>query len=351
VRDQHLLLVTPGFPADEGDSLCTPPVQLLLEALSHACPELRISVLALHYPLPERRYLWHGRTVQTLGLDNRPWPFRLLGLLGALGAARAFDRQCAITHVHALWLGDAAMTAWRFSRTRRLPLSLTAMGQDVLPNNRYLSLLTRSHASIVAISDRAGKILERSTGRPPAKVIPWGIGPGPEDLLPTKDRPIDVLGVGSLIELKAWDRFLEVIEATVEQGSPLRAVLVGDGPLRPALEKRAESRGLGDRLTFTGELPRPEVLRLMERSRILLHPSMFEGQGVVFDEALSRGMSIVSRSVGGARPSPRWQIGQPETFAGQCLELLRNPPATTPLILHPLEKTVTDYLELWGCWS
>ncbi|MCK5377795.1 MAG: glycosyltransferase [Acidobacteria bacterium] len=345
---RRILLVTPGFPADERDSLCIPPLQLMLRELKGRRPDLALSVLALHYPAEIRSYRWHGIEVRALGRANHRWPLRLIDLARARRLAERLHAGQPFSHVHAFWLSDAALVASSIANSWSCSASVTAMGQDVLPANRYSRRLTRGAAQLVAISDRAAVILEQSAGRKPDRVIPWGIGP-PPDVLPQWDsRPIDVLGVGSLIDLKRWSHLLEVCGRLAASDTNHRTVLVGDGPLRASLEAEARERGLSDALVFTGELPRSEVLRLMEKARVLLHPSRFEGQGFVFDEALSRGMSIVSGPVGTATPSERWRVTTSEALASECSDLLRHSRPTTGLTLHPLEDTVTAYAELWG---
>lgn len=343
----HVLLVTPGFPADENDFLCIPPAQLMLRALTVRKPDVRLSVLALHYPAEKRHYRWHGIGVQAIGGANRRWPFRLVHLLQAWQAAALFDRDHPFTHVHSLWLTDAAATAWWIARGRHCPLSLTAMGQDVLQRNPYLARLARSSAALVAISDRAGKILRESTGHDPDTVIPWGIDPPPRPLPSWHDREINILGVGSMIELKRWSLLLETVGELATVNTPHRTVLVGDGPLRHELEAEAHRRGLADAVTFTGTLPRPDVLRLMERAQVLVHPARFEGQGFVFCEALSRGMSIVSGPVGMAQASPRWKVVEPPAFAASCRALFSDSPPTSAEIPHSLGDTVEAYRRLW----
>lgn len=56
------------------------------------------------------------------------------------------------------------------------------------------------------------------------------------------------------------------------------------------------------------EAPRAEMLKLMARSRVLVHPSRYESQGYVFLEALMQGMSVVSYPVSIASPSERWSV-------------------------------------------
>lgn len=344
----RILLVTPGFPADEQDSLCIPPAQLMLIAIMDRYPTLEISVLALHYPTEKRNYRWNGIEVRALGRANHRWPLRLIDLARARRVARNLHKDRPFTHIHALWLSDAALVASSLASSWSCSSSVTAMGQDVLPTNLYLRRLSKTPTHRVAISDRAGKILEQSIESAIDGVVPWGIDPPPERLIAWESRAIDLLGVGSLIDLKRWSLLLEVTQRFAEKGDPRRTVLVGDGPLMAALQEEANQRGIFENLVFTGELPRSEVLRLMENARILVHPSRFEGQGFVFAEALSRGMSIVSGPVGSANSSSRWRVTEPGGFASACSDLLHHPPATEGLVLNRLQDTVTAYADLWG---
>jgi hypothetical protein len=50
----------------------------------------------------------------------------------------------------------------------------------------------------------------------------------------------------------------------------------------------------------------------MQRSKIFVHPSTFEGSGYVFAEALVNGMNIVSFNVGYAQQHPKWFIAEDE---------------------------------------
>lgn len=71
-------------------------------------------------------------------------------------------------------------------------------------------------------------------------------------------------------------------------------LLVGDGPLRPAMEVRARELGLRDRIVFAGL--RSDVRRLMRAGMdLMLLPSLYEGLPLVVLEAQAAGLtSIVS---------------------------------------------------------
>jgi teichuronic acid biosynthesis glycosyltransferase TuaC len=76
----------------------------------------------------------------------------------------------------------------------------------------------------------------------------------------------------------------------------VRLVVVGDGPERSALARRAEE--LGTKVTFTGALPRREALAWMAAADVLLHPSAVEAAPTVVREARALGVPVVACDAG-----------------------------------------------------
>ena len=68
---------------------------------------------------------------------------------------------------------------------------------------------------------------------------------------------------------------LRAAATLVGAGTSLRVLLVGDGPLRGALQEEARGLGLGDRLVLTGV--REDVPRLLAAMDVFALPSHTEG--------------------------------------------------------------------------
>jgi glycosyltransferase involved in cell wall biosynthesis len=86
----------------------------------------------------------------------------------------------------------------------------------------------------------------------------------------------------------------------------------------------------------------------MQRSKIFIHPSKFEGFGYVFAEALANGMNIVSFNVGYAQPHPKWFIAEDkEEFINITLNLLSSKLDYSAVNLFPLTETVKRYASLY----
>jgi glycosyltransferase involved in cell wall biosynthesis len=101
--------------------------------------------------------------------------------------------------------------------------------------------------------------------------------------------------VGRLTEQKALPVALDALARVPEA----RLVLVGDGPERSALERRAADLGVGDRVEFRGPLPRGDALRIVAGSRAALLSSAWENLPHAAIEALSVGVPVVATAVGG----------------------------------------------------
>lgn len=345
---KRVALVTPGFPSSERDSTCVPALQLYTAALRAARPELGMSVFALHYPRERGDYPWHGIPVRAMGAANARWPGRATHLLRLARALRDAHRVCPFSILHGFWLSDASLVTARVARREGVPFVLSLMGQDATERNRYLKLGPPATARVVAPSTKAADSFARAGGRSVDAVVPWGVESGPAASRPWRDRDIDILGVGSLTELKDFGVLVRAMAELAQRGLARRAVVIGDGPERGRLALEVARLGLADRVTLRGEVPRAEVLELMDRARVLFHPSRYEGFGLVFAEARAHGMAIVSRRVGAAAEGPAWSIGASEDdLVAAAARLLAEPPRVEAANPFPLDATVEGYLRIY----
>ena len=130
------------------------------------------------------------------------------------------------------------------------------------------------------------------------------------------------------------------------EGIALKAVLIGRGPQRETLQRQCEEAKLD--VQFTGEIPHEEVLGLMRKSKVLLHPAVYESYGFVFTEALACGMSIVSHAVGIAKAGPHWTlVDSTEQFVPAIKQALADFDPNQQPEFDRIETTINQYLELY----
>ena len=106
--------------------------------------------------------------------------------------------------------------------------------------------------------------------------------------------------IGRLVEQKGIDMFLEVAMNISAKRQDIVFVVVGDGPLRGALESQAVRQGLSKRVFFLGY--RRDAWELLRWFDIFLFTSNYEPFGLVLAEAMAAGVPVIARHVTGAVP-------------------------------------------------
>lgn len=97
--------------------------------------------------------------------------------------------------------------------------------------------------------------------------------------------------------LRDWHGLDTVIELMSHDpvDSLRHLLIVGDGPARPALEERAKSLGISDRVTFTGIVPRKQIAQYLAAFDIALQPAVVAyASPLKLFEYLALGKAIVA---------------------------------------------------------
>ena len=102
--------------------------------------------------------------------------------------------------------------------------------------------------------------------------------------------------VGRFSPVKNHTFIVDIAADLVKQRPDAHFLLVGDGPLRPAIEEKVDALGLEVHFTFAGL--RSDVPRLMKGAMdVFLFPSLFEGLPLVLVEAQAAGLQCVYSDV------------------------------------------------------
>lgn len=109
----------------------------------------------------------------------------------------------------------------------------------------------------------------------------------------------EVLFLGRLVEEKDPLRFIDLMSGfyNKNEGSEIKACIVGTGELEELCKKRIEERGLEGRVLMTGFLENP--FPILSKAKLLVVTSKHEGFGLVALEAMALGIPVVSTPVGG----------------------------------------------------
>jgi sugar transferase (PEP-CTERM/EpsH1 system associated) len=136
--------------------------------------------------------------------------------------------------------------------------------------------------------------------------------------------------VGRLVPPKGHTYLLDAATRLRDRAPKLRIAIVGDGPLRPALEAQTRSLGLSDTVIFTGiRREVPEILALLD---LFVLPSLWEGLPIALLEAMAAGRPVVATRVGGVpevvvdgTTGRLVATSDPDALANAILTLLQDP--------------------------
>ena len=229
--------------------------------------------------------------------------------------ARLRHLRPALVHAHFEWGGKDALP---LARALRVPLIVTCHGKDVTERAEDKSgwLGRRLHAGrrrrllsegtlFLAVSDFIRRRM-LARGYPPERTRVHYIGVDTGKFAPpagAKPREPLVVFIGRLIEKKGCEYLIRAMAEAAPALGETELVIIGDGPLRPSLEALAKDKLRRHR--FLGKQSPEQIRDWLGRARLFSMPSVeatsgdSEGFGIVFIEAQSMGVPVVSFRHGG----------------------------------------------------
>jgi glycosyltransferase involved in cell wall biosynthesis len=226
------------------------------------------------------------------------------GMITAIRSSKA-----DIVHLH---LPNPAATLAYMASGHSGPLILTyhsdivrqkVLGRVFEPILRHT--LRRSAATIVATRNHVDASPVLWDFRDRCRIIPYGIAAAAYEqqasTLTNGTRhsfgPRIVLGIGRLVGYKG---FTFLVDAMASVAGHL--LLIGDGPLRAALERRAASLALQDRVSFLGEVD--DVVPYLYAADVFVLPSVSRNEafGIVQLEAMACGVPVINTSLDSGVP-------------------------------------------------
>lgn len=222
----------------------------------------------------------------------------------------------AVIHAHCAY--PDAVGVVLAAKLLGLPCVVTAHGSDInvyAERSGFRFQIRRALSNADGVIAVSGKLEERilrlggidrrrlrripCAGFDPQDFFPHGRGVS-RAMLDIGENARVVVFVGLLVPIKGIEFLIEAWAALIREGRLRegdRLVLVGDGPMRTALESQA--RRAGGNVIFAGTLRQTEVARWISASNLLCLPSRNEGTPNVVVEALASGVPVVASRVGG----------------------------------------------------
>ena len=138
---KRLVLLIPGFPADELDSTCLPAQQAFVLAMKKKFPNMAITVITFQYPFRSGWYEWNDIPVRALNGKNRGGLYRLLIWIKAWNILRRLKKESAMVGLLSFWCTETALIGKWFARLNHLQHYCWILGQDARKNNGLIKLI------------------------------------------------------------------------------------------------------------------------------------------------------------------------------------------------------------------
>jgi glycosyltransferase involved in cell wall biosynthesis len=204
-----------------------------------------------------------------------------------------FSPVWAAKRPRAVWLHHVHDSMWEMTLPPRLArLGRTVEFQIAPPIYRRSRIVTLSESSKEEIARRLRLRPSNIT------VVPPGVDPS---FRPggTRDPSPLVVAVGRLVPVKRFDVLIDALAEVKVRRPELRAVIVGEGYERDALERRIAELDAGGWISLPGRVDHATLLDLYRRAWVVASASRHEGWGMTITEAAACETPAVATRIAG----------------------------------------------------
>lgn len=214
---------------------------------------------------------------------------------------------------------------------------------------------------IVAVSDAVREFLVDGYGYSPSQIGVIRNGwEGTPSLQTAREPNGSILCVANFGAQKGHEVLITAFAAVAREVADARLVLVGDGELMPRIRSLVETKGLTERVKFTGRVD--DVWPYLASASLFVLPSLYESLGIAVLEAMAAGLPVVGSRVGGVPELVRDGVtgvlvppNDPGTLADAIVGLLQDTGRATRLgnagkaaaQEYRMERMVESYLDLY----
>ena len=280
-------------------------------------------------------------TVYRIGVGIELLDKLLVPFLGAVKALQ-LNRQKKYSYfwcIMASFASGAAFIANWFQKKVPIVLTLQEGDSEEWLTHRWFGLLDLSWRLALKRTDRltvlSTYLLDRALRLGyigPSYVIPNGVDTNRfkiQDVgLKNKDH-ITLITTSRLVEKNGVGNIIEAMKLLPENVS---LTIIGSGRLESELKHHSQILNLKSRINFLGEVPNSEIPRHLSEADIFVRPSLSEGQGISFIEAMAAGLPVIATPVGGipdflidGETGVFCQPRDPQSIAQAVMRLVSNP--------------------------
>jgi len=366
VKNKKILAITTTFPRWQEDT--EPPFVFDLE--KRLTKDFEVFILAPHFSGAEKfeemdglkinrfQYFWPAKWQKLCyqgGILSNIRRSKLLIfqvpflIIFELFAIRKIIKKEKIKLIHAHWIipqGFTAVLYKKIFREKNLKIICTSHGSDILRVKNpimnkikkwVLNNIDKLTAVSNAIKNEAKKLNIKENL--PIEVIPMGVddkvfNPICSDEKIKEKYNIDgpfLLMVGRLVEEKGVRYLIEAMPEVIQRHPKTKLLIAGFGSRKKFLEREVKELNLEKNVIFIGAVPNIKLPVFYATADIFIGPSLSEGFGLVFVEALfSKTCAISSKHKGisdivrNGKTGIQVDVKSRELFSKKIIELIED---------------------------
>jgi glycosyltransferase involved in cell wall biosynthesis len=215
-------------------------------------------------------------------------------------------RRAGVDRIHSHFANSGATVAMLAAQLLGLPWSLTLHGiSETDPPAGGLLAEKIERADFVACASwfmqAQGMRLVSAELWPKFHVVRCGVELGRLEVPAAAEfsSRLRFVTVGRISAEKGYPGLIEAFTGLIDGGIDAELAVVGDGPLREALQRQIKCSGVADRVTMHGILPETDTLRTIARADVFVLSSLMEGLPVALMEAMALGKPVIAAFVAG----------------------------------------------------
>ena len=324
--------------------------EIAVKEITDRIPSIEFDIVTLRFNKEHLREEKIGNCmIYRINTSKTLYPFKALFLAIKLHKVRSYD---AIWAIMANWAGFAALFFKYFHPS--IPYILTLQEGDPIEyienKVRFIYPLWKrifTYADKVqAISTFLAHWAKNVGFKEEVEIIPNGVD---IERFKIKDSRFknSLITTSRLVEKNGIKDLIESIKYLPQN---IKLTIVGSGPLESELKHHSRILNLESRIKFLGHIPHNDLPEHLHEADIFIRPSLSEGFGVSFVEAMAAGLPVVATQVGGivdflknGETGLFCEVNNPKSIADKVMEYINNPELVSKVVENARKMVEEKY--------
>ncbi len=365
-KSRKILILTTAYLPQIGGS------ELAIKNITDRLPEFKFDLITSRFSPDAQAHEKIGqvdvyRVGNSLSRFSFLLPKNFLPIAVFLKARRLITQQGEYDLIHAYQASQAAGGGWLLKWAYpRIPFLVTVQEGKILSEQSWLTklfryLIFKKADRATAISNYLAEYVASQNKNLLVSIIPNGVDAANYELrimnyelrqkLGMKPDEKVIITVSRLVPKNGVEDLIDAFAYARQQSSnPLKLIIAGDGELKEGLKNKIRNLKLDNNVLVLGEIQSEQIPDYLSCADVFVRPSLSEGLGTAFLEAMASGVAIIGTPVGGIPDflkngetglfcEPR----NPQDIADKIIEIIQNQDLREKLIKNARKLVEEKY--------